>query len=76
MSDELLLGQLPTWEDIEREALTCPVLHQMMTRIRMGHVSREDALLATVRWLSRDRKRMMDREVERLQREPFRSFSQ
>ena len=59
-------GPIPTWEDVEREARHEPVLQHMVTRVRLGHLTREQALLVTVVWLSRERRTFIEREFQRL----------
>ena len=54
------------WEDIEREALHCPVLHAAVTVARQGATSRERALTAIALFLSRERREWMQREAERV----------
>lgn len=41
----------PTWEDIEREALSDPVLYAAVTMVRLG-ASKEDALIGAALALS------------------------
>jgi hypothetical protein len=59
------------WEDIQREALHCPVLHRMVHHDRARHATREELLMMTVLWLSRERRRMMALEIDRLVNRPW-----
>lgn len=57
-----------TWQELEREALTCPVLHKMFTIARVTG-DRDAAVRAALLWFSRDRARVLKLEVERRSRE-------
>jgi hypothetical protein len=59
-----------TWEDVEREALTCPVLAATVHQVRRGIVPREYALMAAVVFMSKERRERIDREVQRLREQP------
>lgn len=58
-------GASRTWADVERAALFCPVLYQMVTCVRMG-MNREQALIQAALWLSSSRLSLIGQEVERL----------
>lgn len=59
--------------DIEREALQCPVLQRLCRLDAMNSpLTREQVMIWTLLWFSRNRREMMDREAERLKREPAR----
>ena len=54
------------WDEIVREARTCPVLHQVVTIYRQTG-DRDRALMEAVLWLSRDRShRSSTEEITRL----------
>jgi hypothetical protein len=60
-----------TWADIEREVLECPVLRRMWHLDAMDSVlTREQVMIWTLIWFSRDRRQMLDRETKRLMNEP------
>ena len=62
-----------TWADIEREALQCPVLQRLWHLDAMdSQLTREQVMIWTLLWFSRNRRQMLDRETERLMREPTR----
>jgi hypothetical protein len=67
---------LPTWEDVERAALHCPVLARLVAYVRSneGTVTREQALIWAVLFLSKERADSLAREVDRLKHEPAPSF--
>ncbi len=56
------------WDVILREALTCPLLYQMVTAAKLTG-DRERVLMQAVLWLSKDRREWMRKEVERLNRQ-------
>jgi hypothetical protein len=62
----------PSWEDVQRESLHCPMLQAAVHQADAGHCSREDALIAAALTLSRERQRLFDRELERLRFTPAR----
>jgi hypothetical protein len=51
---------VPTWDDVQDEAMHCPVLQHMVTVAERGDVTRDQALTAAVLWLSRDRRRLLE----------------
>lgn len=60
-----------TWADIEREALQCLVLQRLWHLDAMNNqLTREQLMIGTLLWFSRDRRQMLGREVDRLMREP------
>jgi hypothetical protein len=60
-----------TWAAIEREALRCPVLQRLWHLDAMSSpLTREQVMIWTLLWFSRNRREMLDREMERLMREP------
>jgi len=62
-------GTRTTWTDVERRALTCPILHRMLTGLAHGYYgSREAALIATLLWLSDEREQRNVMEIERANR--------
>ena len=62
-----------TWANIEREALQCPVLQRLWHLDAMSSpLTREQLMIWTLLWFSRNRREMLDRETERLMREPTR----
>jgi hypothetical protein len=56
-----------TWDVLEREALTCPVLYRVVT---LAREDRERAMIAGLLWFSRNHRRHIDNEVERLKWTP------
>ena len=65
-----LAQTIDPWRLILHQSMSCPVLHQMVTRVHRGDLTREDALMACVLFLSQERRRFMDMEVDRLKKEP------
>jgi hypothetical protein len=62
-----------TWANIEREALHCPVLQRLWHLDAMSSpLTREQLMVWTLLWFSRNRREMLDSETERLMREPAR----
>lgn len=62
-----------TWADIEREALQCPVLQRLWHLDAMNSLlTLEQVMIWTLLWFSRNRRQILDREAERLMREPTR----
>lgn len=60
-----------TWANIEREALQCPVLQRLWhLDVMSSPLTREQLMIWTLLWFSRNRREMLDRETERLMREP------
>lgn len=57
-----------TWANVEREAQTDPLLQNMVSRTR-GPLGcfREQALIAMVLYLARERRRWVEEEVARIQ---------
>lgn len=55
-----------TWTDIEEAALTDPTLHQMVTLVERGDLTREQALILTVLAFSKSLKEWQQREVDRV----------
>jgi len=57
---------MTTFEELEQEALNDAVLHRFLTHYRRGDCTKEEALIAACIWLSRDRKKLIEREIERI----------
>lgn len=53
------------WEQLQREAVNCPMLHKTVT-IAERDGDREGAMVAALIWFSRYYKKQIDREVEML----------
>ena len=58
--------QPPTWADVERAALHCPVLHAAVTLVRAGRFTREEALTIAAVHLSKFRANALSRGADRL----------
>ncbi len=69
MAESVTPPRQANWEDVERAALFDPVLHHLVSHAR--RIGKRDALIATVLWLAKDRKELMDREVERRNASPL-----
>jgi hypothetical protein len=54
-----------TWEDIERLALHYPLVHQAVSYVRRGDMTKEQALIALVFGLADMFQKMFSAEVER-----------
>lgn len=65
---------MTTFEELEAEALNDAVLHKFLTHYRRGDCTREEALIAACIWLSRERRKLMEENVERLMREGPKGF--
>lgn len=63
-------SQPPTWEDIERLSLHNPVLHQVVTLVQRGDLTREQALILAVFSLADSFQQLYRAEVERRRNEP------
>jgi hypothetical protein len=61
----------PTWDDIERLALHYPVLHQAVTLVRRGDLTREQALIAAVFALADAFQKLFTAEVDCRMNEPM-----
>lgn len=62
---------IKTWDDVERAALTDPVLRQAVVRVRRGDLTREEALIYAVLGLSKICEDQKQQLIEELQRKPF-----
>lgn len=62
---------LKTWTDIEERALFDPLLHQAVTLVRMGDLTKEEALIQVALGLSAMVEDQRTRLIEDLQRKPF-----
>ncbi len=60
-----------TWTDIEERALFDPLLHQAVTLVERGDVTREEALIAVALAFSQMVEGQRKRLVEELARKPF-----
>lgn len=52
------------WEDIERRALTNPMLRQAVTMVRLGRLTREQALIRVALWAANEMIRHHDQAVD------------
>ena len=59
----------PAWEQLQREAIHCPMLHKTVT-IAERDGDREGAMVAALIWFSRYYKKQIEREVEMLMNQP------
>lgn len=60
------------WQDIERESLHCAVLQALRHLDKKTPEKREQLMIWTLLWFSRVRREMMEREIQRVMREPAR----
>lgn len=66
---------IKTWADVEAAAETCPVLRNLVDVVRAGLLTREAALINIVLFLSQERARMVQLEIERRSLELPKSFT-
>lgn len=59
-------SQPPTWDDIERLAVTYAPAHHAVTMVRCGDWTREQALIALVYWFAEQFSGAFKRELDRL----------
>jgi hypothetical protein len=62
---------LKTWTDIEERALFDPLLHQAVTLVQMGELTKEEALIQVALGFSQMVEDQRTRLVEELRRKPF-----
>ena len=53
-----------TWQDIERRALVNPMLHQAVTMVELGRLTREQALIRVALWSANEMIRHHDQMVD------------
>ena len=58
--------RLTEFEELEQEALNDAVLHKFLTHYRRGDCTKEQALIGACIWLSREHRRLLALEAERL----------
>lgn len=65
----------PEWEDIERAALHCPILHAAVHHVRTRMLTREQALTAAALALSTARIELLADATKALMTAPARGFT-
>lgn len=66
-----LVDPVPTWETVREGAMRDPVLYHLVHMDAHDYADRETLLIATVLWLARSRRELIEAEIRRRMNQPM-----